>query len=99
MEGFVRNEKIKRFRELRDRTTDPTDRDLILKLLAEEEAQNSWCSAETRCAGEQSRPDGVVSKDNKYWDVEHGILLVLITAGIAFCGIMIGAAWSFGLHQ
>jgi hypothetical protein len=99
VESFVRNANIKRFRELRDSATDPTDRDLILRLLAEEEASDAWRPAGTQCALEQSQPDGVLSKDNKQRDKDHGILLILIAAGVVVCGLMIGGAWSFGLHQ
>ena len=90
MESFVRNDDIKRSRELRDRTTDPTQRDLIFKLFAEEEVPASWRPAE-------SLPSGVLSKNNRQRAIDYGILLILIAAGVAYCGLMIGIAW--WLHQ
>jgi hypothetical protein len=92
MESFVRNENIKHFRKLRDTTTDPTKRELILNLLAEVEAPGSWRPGETGDARQQSRSNRVVSKDKKPRHVNDAILLVLITAGIVFCGLMIGVA-------
>jgi hypothetical protein len=92
MESFVRNENIKHFRKLRDTTTDPTKRELILKLLAEVESPDSWHPAETEYARQQSRSNRVASKDKKIRRVNDAILLILIIAGIVFCGLTIGVA-------
>jgi hypothetical protein len=99
MESFVRNENIKHFRKLRYATTDPTKRELISKLLAEVEVPHSWHPAEARYAREQSPSNRVLSQDKRPRRFNDSILLVLITTGIAYCGIMIRVAWSFGLHQ
>ena len=37
MERYVRRENIKHYKELLKRLTDPVERDMILKLIAEEE--------------------------------------------------------------
>lgn len=53
MDRFIHDENIRHYRRLLDRTTDPAERDRILKLIAEEDARTEQVppSAGDRRAG------------------------------------------------
>jgi hypothetical protein len=56
MKKFIREENLKLFRKRLDETTDPEKRQMLLKLLAEEEADDEQPHLGQTLSGDQGRP-------------------------------------------
>jgi hypothetical protein len=56
MKKFIHEENLKLFRKRLDETTDPKKRQMLLKLLAEEEADDEQPRLGQTLSGDQSRP-------------------------------------------